>query len=114
MEDQTKQVIAYLHTHSDVIPVDVALAWFEEHIAQRCRANRVLLDARVSYQLGKNINWQIELLFGIDRKRCRKGFFACHTNKHFTGYRITLGDRVFWFDEFETALNFLNFEEGRE
>lgn len=112
MEDQAEKLIENFWKHADYVPVDVALAWFTGHIDHKCRSKNILLDARVANQPGRNKNWEIELLFVEPDRQCRREFFACHESKHFTSYSITLGSREFWFDRYDCALSFLQFEDN--
>lgn len=114
MEDQARKLIAnYWNNAKQHIPqVDTALAWFVEHKYHSCRNDRVLLDVRASRRPGRKKNWQIELLFRTANQQRKRAFFACHDSKHFTSYSLTLEDREFWFDDYNTALEFLNFKDA--
>ena len=113
MEKRVKQLIAnYSRNVNQPAKLDDALAWFVNHIDQRCRYNIILSDVRPSRRPGRNKRWQIELLFNSVSQRNKRGFFACHDSKHFMSYSFTLEDRDYWFDNYDSALNFLQFEEA--
>jgi len=120
MDDDTRQELlsnCWKHAKNKNIPVEQALNWFSKRVDCKSQSNDVLLQCRVCSEPRGNKNWEIELLFKSEEncnRRWKTGYFACHLSKDFTTYSITLGEREFWFDQYQTALNFFQLRQKEE